>query len=65
MDQSQLKTAYEVKSMGALVTSHSVRKNDDGLIIIGGSMMHKIHNKLDLQKAVKQLVYFCCSTIFN
>ncbi|XP_041375556.1 uncharacterized protein LOC121388325 isoform X2 [Gigantopelta aegis] len=45
MDKSQLKDAYEVKSMGALVTSHSVRKNDDGLIVIGGSMMHKVHTQ--------------------
>ncbi|XP_052819097.1 uncharacterized protein LOC128244968 [Mya arenaria] len=34
---------YYVKSMGALVTSHSVKKSDDGLIIVGGSYAHKQH----------------------
>lgn len=36
--------SYYVKSMGALVTSHSVRKQDEGLVIVGGSYTHKQHN---------------------
>ena len=34
---------YYVKSMGALVTSHAVKKTDDGLIIVGGSYAHTAH----------------------
>jgi len=36
---------YYVKSMGALVTAHSVKKSDNGLIIVGGSYAHKEHLK--------------------
>lgn len=38
-----LKEAYIMKAMDVLVTSHSVKKNDGGLVIIGGSMLHKSH----------------------
>ena len=34
---------YYVKSMGAVVTSHSVKKSDEGLVIVGGSYAHKGH----------------------
>ncbi|KAH3774066.1 uncharacterized protein LOC127845785 [Dreissena polymorpha] len=34
---------YYVKSMGAHVTSQSVKKSDGGLIIVGGSYAHKQH----------------------
>ncbi|ESO98334.1 hypothetical protein LOTGIDRAFT_159137 [Lottia gigantea] len=37
---------YKVKTMGILVTSHSVNKNDEGLIIIGGSFTHKQHKQI-------------------
>lgn len=36
---------YYVKSMGAIVTSHSVKKSDEGLIIVGGSYAHKEHQE--------------------
>lgn len=36
---------YFVKSMGAVVISHSVRKQDEGLVIVGGSYAHKEHKK--------------------
>nr|KAG5707471.1 hypothetical protein BaRGS_011975 [Batillaria attramentaria] len=39
---------YQVKSLGALITSHSVQKNDGGLIIIGGNFMHKTHHTKEL-----------------
>lgn len=39
---------YQVKSLGALITSHSVQKGDGGLIIIGGNFMHKTHYKKEL-----------------
>lgn len=34
---------YYVKSMGALITSESVKKSDNGLVIVGGSYAHKEH----------------------
>lgn len=34
---------YYVKSMGAIVTAHSVKKSDEGLVIVGGSYAHKQH----------------------
>ena len=56
---------YYVKAMGALVTSHSVKKTDDGLIIVGGSYAHKAHKIEETNKNeyVKSTVYF--STIFS
>jgi hypothetical protein len=36
---------YYVKSMGAIVTSHTVKKSDEGLVIVGGSYTHKEHEK--------------------
>lgn len=39
---------YQVKSLGVLITSHSVQKNDGGLIIIGGNFMHKTHHTKEL-----------------
>ncbi|XP_045193457.2 uncharacterized protein LOC123549425 [Mercenaria mercenaria] len=41
---------YYVKSMGAIVTSHSVKKSDEGLIIVGGSYAHKEHAKKQEEK---------------
>ncbi|XP_076449681.1 uncharacterized protein LOC143286041 [Babylonia areolata] len=39
---------YSVKSLGVLITSHSVQKNDAGLVIVGGSFMHKTHATKEL-----------------
>ncbi|KAK3589323.1 hypothetical protein CHS0354_026981 [Potamilus streckersoni] len=43
-------TTYYIKSMGALITSHSVRKNDEGLVIVGGSYGHKHEQKAKTQE---------------
>lgn len=43
-----IEEAYTVKSLGALITSHSVQKNDGGLIIVGGNFMHKTHHTKEL-----------------
>ncbi|PVD21232.1 hypothetical protein C0Q70_19403 [Pomacea canaliculata] len=37
-----------VKSLGVLITSHSIQKTDEGLIIVGGSFMHKTHQTKEL-----------------
>lgn len=44
---------YYVKSMGALVTSHSVKKSDEGLVIVGGSYAHKEH-KVEQEEPPKE-----------
>ncbi|KAK3086371.1 hypothetical protein FSP39_017480 [Pinctada imbricata] len=43
MNISHVEDTYEVKAMGILITSHNVKKNDQGLIIVGGSFTHKVH----------------------
>ena len=43
-----LEEAYAVKSLGVLITSHSVQKNNGGLIIVGGNFMHKTHHTKEL-----------------
>ncbi|XP_046553197.1 uncharacterized protein LOC124262710 isoform X1 [Haliotis rubra] len=43
MPAESLKEAYVMTAMDVLVSSHSVKKNDGGLVIIGGSMLHKTH----------------------
>lgn len=40
--------AYSVKSLGVLITSHSVHKNSGGLVIIGGNFAHKTHHTKEL-----------------
>ena len=39
---------YSVKSLGVLISSHSVQKNDAGLVIVGGNFMHKTHHTKEL-----------------
>ncbi|KAL8574521.1 hypothetical protein ACOMHN_005898 [Nucella lapillus] len=39
---------FSIKSLGVLITSHSVQKNDAGLIIVGGNFMHKTHETKEL-----------------
>lgn len=45
---------YYVKSMGALITSHSVKKSDNGLIIVGGSYAHKEHLDEESKEPAKE-----------
>ena len=45
MDVSQAMENYYVKAMDILVTSQSLHKEDEGLVIIGGSFGHKHHQK--------------------
>lgn len=55
-----------MKSMGALITSHSVKKSDNGLVIVGGSYAHKEHldedSKEEETKEEGYVVshYLCC-----
>ncbi|XP_021352758.1 uncharacterized protein LOC110449917 isoform X1 [Mizuhopecten yessoensis] len=46
MDISHVKDTYIVKDMGVIITPHKVRKDDHGLVIIGGSFTHKTHGKI-------------------
>ena len=43
-----MEEAYSVKSLGVLITSHSVQKNSAGLVIVGGNFMHKTHHAKEL-----------------
>ncbi|XP_050397278.1 uncharacterized protein LOC126815602 [Patella vulgata] len=45
MDVAQDLKMYKIKAMGVLVTSHSLSKNDEGLVIVGGSFSHLLHQK--------------------
>ena len=56
---------YYVKAMGALVTSHSVKKTDDGLIIVGGSYAHKAHKVEETNKNEYVTSTVDCYAIFN
>ena len=46
LDSSTDLENYKVKALGAMVTSHSVSKNDEGLVIVGGSFTHKNHKQI-------------------
>jgi len=54
MDIGHVRDTYEVKDMGILITAHNVKKNDDGLVIIGGSFTHKKHDTEQVEKVVQQ-----------
>ena len=47
-DVNLLDNSYSVKSLGALITFHSVQKHDSGLIVVGGSFIHSIHQTKEL-----------------
>lgn len=47
MNVSHVRETYTVKDMGVLITPHNVKKNDQGLVIVGGSFTHLTHSPLD------------------
>lgn len=44
MNIAHVRSSYKIKAMDVLITSHNVRKNDEGLVIIGGSFSHTVHD---------------------
>ena len=45
MDFKEKFQTYHIKSMGALITSHTVRRTDEGMVIVGGSFAHTAHKE--------------------
>jgi hypothetical protein len=54
MNIAHVRSSYKIKAMDILITSHNVKKNDEGLVIIGGSFSHTVHdtNSTKIQKFV-------------
>lgn len=44
MNVSQMREDYRVKSMGILISSEKLVRSDDGVIIVGGSFVHRSHS---------------------
>ncbi|XP_063439714.1 uncharacterized protein LOC134721003 isoform X1 [Mytilus trossulus] len=44
MNIAHVRLTYKIKAMDVMITSHNVRKNDEGLVIIGGSFSHTVHD---------------------
>lgn len=45
LDMSGVMDTYSVKAMGVLVSPLSVQKDDQGLVIVGGSFSHRSHHR--------------------
>lgn len=54
MDVSRVRETYTVKAMGILITPHNVKKNDQGMVIVGGSFTHLVHTPPDTTTTIKQ-----------
>ena len=45
---ADIEETYKIKSLGVLITSHSVKKNRGGTIVVGGNFGHKTHTTKEL-----------------
>lgn len=44
MNIAHVRSTYKIKAMDVMITSHNIRKDDQGLVVIGGSFSHVVHN---------------------
>ena len=44
MNIAHVRSSYKIKAMAISITTHNTRKNDEGLVIIGGSFSHMAYD---------------------